>query len=195
MISVVIVGVGGQGSLLASRILGRLAIAGGMDVKVSEVHGMSQRGGSVITHVRMDKEPVHSPLVEQGGADAVLALERLEALRALPYLKQGGLMVVSGQEILPLPVITGAAEYPRDIHQRLAQRAKVVELDALAAAEQIGVPRAANVVLMGALSHALSFSVKDWEDAIRACVPKRFTDANLAAFEAGRALSETAGRA
>jgi indolepyruvate ferredoxin oxidoreductase beta subunit len=188
MLSVVIVGVGGQGSLLASRILGHLAISGEMDVKVSEVHGMSQRGGSVITHVRMDKEPVHSPLVEQGGADAILALERLEALRALPYLKDGGLMVVGSQEILPLPVITGAVEYPKDIDDRLAAHGNVRVIDALSIAEKIGVPRAANVVLMGVLSRALPFSTRDWEDAIRACVPMRFTDANLAAFEAGRAV-------
>lgn len=192
MTSIVIVGVGGQGSLLASRILGTLAISAGLDVKVSEVHGMSQRGGSVITHVRMDERPVHSPLVEQDGADAVLALERLEALRALPYLKEGGLMVVNDQEILPLPVITGAAEYPQNIDERLAAHAKVSQMDALKIAADIGVPRAANVVLMGALSHALPFSVENWQDAIRACVPERFTDANLAAFEAGRAFRVSA---
>jgi len=192
MTSVVIVGVGGQGSLLASRVLGALAISAQMDVKVSEVHGMSQRGGSVITHVRMDTSPVHSPLVEQGGADAVMALERLEAVRALPYLKEDGLIVANRQEILPLPVIIGAAEYPSDIDARLAEHAKVVQLDALKIATEIGVPRAANVVLMGALSHAFSFTVENWEDAIKACVPERFTDANLAAFEAGRAFKVSA---
>jgi indolepyruvate ferredoxin oxidoreductase beta subunit len=190
MTNIVIVGVGGQGSLLASRILGQLAISAGLDVKVSEVHGMSQRGGSVITHIRMDEAPVASPLVEQDGADAVLALERLEGLRALPYLKDGGLMVVNAQEILPLPVITGAAAYPADIEEKLAQRAKVLALDALRVATDLGVPRAANVVLMGALSGALDFPVSAWEDAIRACVPARFIDANLAAFAAGRSAAE-----
>ena len=117
-------GVGGQGTLLASRVLGSLALAAGCDIKVSEVHGMSQRGGSVTTYVRLDKDKVYAPLVEQQGADYVLAFEELEALRALPYVKPGGTMILNTQHILPMPVISGAAEYPESILDTLRQSAR-----------------------------------------------------------------------
>ena len=175
---------GGQGTLLASRILGHMALSLGHDVKVSEVHGMSQRGGSVITYVRMG-EKVYSPMIEQKGADYVLAFEELEALRDLPYLKDGGTLVVNTQHILPLPVIIGAAKYPENILETLRARADVVALDALPMAEAAGNARAVNVVLLGALARRLHFDKALWLDALRACVPARFLESNLLAFESG----------
>lgn len=190
MKQIVIVGVGGQGTLLASRILGRIAIAEGLDAKVSEVHGMSQRGGSVITHVRIAEggEKVYSPLVEQKGADVIVAFERLEALRALPYLKEGGSIVLNDQKILPMPVITGAMEYPADALERVKASANVIAVDALGAARACGTGKAANIVLLGVLSRLLPYSVERWEEAIRACVKPAFLDVNLKAFETGRQL-------
>ena len=183
-LNIVICGVGGQGPLLASRILGHMALSLGHDVKVSEVHGMSQRGGSVITYVRMG-EKVYSPMIEQKGADYVLAFEELEALRDLPYLKDGGTLVVNTQHILPLPVIIGAAKYPENILETLRARADVVALDALPMAEAAGNARAVNVVLLGALARRLHFDKALWLDALRACVPARFLESNLLAFESG----------
>ena len=139
-LNIVICGVGGQGTLLASRILGHIAMELGHDVKVSEVHGMSQRGGSVITYVRMG-EKVYSPMIEQKGADFVLAFEELEALRDLTYLKDGGTLIVNTQQILPLPVIIGAAKYPENILQTLKEKANVVALPALPMAAQAGITR------------------------------------------------------
>ena len=166
-LNIVICGVGGQGTLLASRILGHIAMELGHDVKVSEVHGMSQRGGSVITYVRMG-EKVYSPMIEQKGADFVLAFEELEALRDLTYLKDGGTLIVNTQQILPLPVIIGAAKYPENILQTLKEKANVVALPALPMAAQ-----------------RLDFDKQLWLDALRACVPEKFLEANLAAFESG----------
>lgn len=185
-LNVVIVGVGGQGSLLASRVLGHIAIGAGLDVKVSEVHGMSQRGGSVITYVRMAPK-VYAPLIEQKGADYVLALEEMEALRALPYLKPGGTMIVNTQQILPMPVITGAAEYPQNVVETLRQTAEVVAIDALPLAREAGNERAVNTVLVGALAKRLSWPKQLWLDALTLNVPERFRKANLAAFEIGYA--------
>ncbi len=185
-LNIVIVGVGGQGTLLASRVLGHIAGALGQDVKVSEVHGMSQRGGSVTTYVRMG-EKVYSPLVEQQGADFVLAFEELEALRALPYLAPGGVLILNTQKIKPLSVILGAVEYPKDIPEKLRDRVKTVAVDALPMATQAGSERAVNSVLLGALASRLSIDKKLWTDALVACVPERFMKANLAAFESGYA--------
>ena len=184
---VVIVGVGGQGTLLASRVLGHIALQMGFDVKVSEVHGMSQRGGSVITYVSM-AEKVYSPLVEQGGADYVLAFEELEALRAVPYLKKGGTLIMNTQTIMPLPVIIGAAKYPQDIVETLARGIDVLAIDALLLAKQAGNQKAVNTVLLGALARRLSFEKQVWLNALHACVPARFIEANLAAFDLGYAL-------
>ena len=191
MKQIVIVGVGGQGTLLASRILGHIAIASGLDAKVSEVHGMSQRGGSVITHVRIaeEGEKVYSPLVEQKGADVVLAFERLEALRAMPYLKEGGKMVMNDQQILPMPVILGSMPYPADALYRLQHGSDLIAIDALGIAEKCGTGKAANIVLLGVLSKLMPFSKEVWLDAIRACVKPAFLDINLRAFEEGRALA------
>lgn len=183
-LNIVIVGVGGQGTLLASRVLGNIAQSLGHDVKVSEVHGMSQRGGSVITYVRMGKK-VYAPLVEQKGADYVLAFEELEALRALPYLKEGGAMIVNTQQILPLPVILGGAEYPQGILSTLAQHAKLLAVDALPLAREAGNEKAVNTVLLGVLAGLLPLDKELWLSALQHTVPSRFIQANMAAFELG----------
>lgn len=183
-INVVITGVGGQGTLLASRILGALAADNGLDVKVSEVHGMAQRGGNVVTYVRIG-DKVHSPLVEKGQADVVLAFEELEALRALPYLKLEGTMVVNEQKMMPMPVIMGAAKYPENIMEGLADKCRVISLDALELARQAGSLRSVNIVLMGAMAHDGHFSRESWVRAISSCVPPQTLETNLKAFELG----------
>ncbi len=186
MINMVIVGVGGQGTLLASKILGYLALKNNYDVRVSEVHGMSQRGGSVVTYVRMsDKERIYSTIVEQEQADVVLAFESLEAVRALPYVKDGGVMIVNTQEILPMPVIVGAAQYPADCLERVRKAVKTVELDATGLAHACGTYRAANVVLLGVLAHYLPFAKEDWMDAIEKNVKPKFVQINQNAFMKG----------
>jgi len=191
MIGIVIVGVGGQGTLLASKILGNLALEQNYDVRVSEVHGMSQRGGSVVTYVRMSKdEPVYSTIVEQEQADVVLAFENLEALRALPYVKPEGTMIVNTQEILPMPVIIGAAEYPSDCLEQVKAGAKnVIALDATSIAHECGTYRAANVVLLGVLAKKLPFSYDEWMKAIEANVKPKFIEMNKAAFKRGYDLA------
>ncbi|MDR2514121.1 MAG: indolepyruvate oxidoreductase subunit beta [Christensenellaceae bacterium] len=186
-LNLVIVGVGGQGTLLASRVLGSIAGQLGLDVKLSEVHGMSQRGGSVTTCVRMG-ETVHSPLVEQGGADFILAFEELEALRALPYLKKGGSVIVNTQQILPLPVIIGAEKYPEGILTRLRGECETIALDALPLATKAGNARAVNTVLLGRLAKSLPHEKALWHRALEETLPPRFLEANLKAFEAGYAL-------
>lgn len=183
-INIVITGVGGQGTLLASRILGALAADNGLDVKVSEVHGMAQRGGNVVTYVRIG-DKVHSPLVENGQADIVLAFEQLEALRALPYLKIGGTIVANEQQMMPMPVIMGMAKYPENILSELASKCHLVSLDALELARQAGSLRSVNIVLMGAMAHGMSFARESWIRAITACVPPKTLEANLRAFDLG----------
>lgn len=187
MIGIVIVGVGGQGTLLASKILGTLALSNNYDVRVSEVHGMSQRGGSVVTYVRMSpSETVYSAIVEQEQADVVLAFEKLEAMRALPYLKADGTMIVNTQVIPPMPVITGAAEYPADAMEKIEAGAKnLVTLDATAMAQQCGTFRAANVVLLGVLAKKLPFTRADWDKALAENVKPEFLDINKRAFDMG----------
>ena len=186
MYNIVIVGVGGQGTLLASKIIGQLAMNNGYDVRVSEVHGMSQRGGSVVTYVRISNdEPLYSSIVEQGQADIVLAFENLEALRALPYMKDGGTMIINTQEILPMPVITGSAKYPADCLERVREAVKTVELDAVDIAHECGTYKAANVVLMGVVAKKLPFSVEEWHKAIEQCVKPKFLEINLKAFDRG----------
>lgn len=184
MKQIVIVGVGGQGILMASRIFGHIALAEGLDVKVSEVHGMAQRGGSVITHVRMG-ESVGSPLVEEGRADLALSFERMEAGRVLPFLKRDGVLITSTQTISPMPVVTGAATYPPDILERLEKVIKTVKVDAQKLAAEAGSPRGANIVLLAAAAAKLPFGKQRWLDAIAACVPAATLNANLRAFEVG----------
>ena len=183
-LGIVIIGVGGQGTLLASRILGALAMGLGRDVKVSEVHGMAQRGGSVMTFFRMG-ESVHAPILDPACADYVLAFEKLEAVRALPYLKPGGTVIVNTQEVLPMPVITGAAKYPSDLVDVLNQCANVVAFDAAALARAAGEPRAVNLVLLGAFARFTSFDRATWDRAIEESVPSRLLKVNEDAFEAG----------
>ena len=182
--NIMIVGVGGQGTLLASRILGNVLLGEGYDVKVSEVHGMSQRGGSVTTYVRYG-EKVYSPIIGEGESDIILAFELLEAYRALPYLKKGGRMIVNAQQIDPMPVITGAASYPADIAAKLSEKAGAVCIDALAAAKEAGNMKAVNVVLIGVLAKSTDIPHDKWIEALRQTVPAKFLDVNLKAFEAG----------
>jgi indolepyruvate ferredoxin oxidoreductase beta subunit len=186
--NIIIMGVGGQGTLLASRVLGALALGLDMDVKVSEVHGMSQRGGSVITYVKMDEQSVISPLIEQGEADALLAFEPLEALRALTYLKKNGILITNTQRILPMPVITGNADYPEDIEVRLGEKTNPLMIDALKIARACGNERVVNTVLMGALAKRMVYPKENWLSAFESCVPARFIKENLSAFEEGYRL-------
>lgn len=183
--SVMIVGVGGQGTLLASRVLGSAMLSQGVDVKVSEVHGMSQRGGSVVTYVRYGGK-VYSPIVAQGEADVLLAFEALEAARYLPWLKPEGTVVVNTQQMDPMPVVTGVAEYPKDILGKVREQGvKVVALDALGMAEEAGSSKAVNVVLIGAMAKKLDLPKEVWIDTIKETVPSKFIDMNLKAFELG----------
>ena len=184
--NMMIVGVGGQGSLLASKLLGHLLMAQGFDVKVSEVHGMSQRGGSVVTYVRWG-EKVYSPIVDKGEADFIVSFELLEAARYLEYLREGGQIITSTQQIDPMPVITGAAAYPENLVEKMRKSgAKVDAFDALGLAEEAGSAKAANIVLMGRLSTYFPFEDDAWQEAMTACIPPRFLDMNRKAFELGK---------
>lgn len=184
--SIMFVGVGGQGSLLASKLMGHVLLAEGYDVKVSEVHGMSQRGGSVVTYVKYG-EKVYSPTVEIGEADLIIAFELLEAARYVPYLKEGATIIVNAQRIDPMPVITGAATYPTEITKKIyAKGIHIAEVDALGLALKAGNAKAVNVVLMGVLSNYMNISKDLWLKAIQECVPERFRELNLTAFEIGK---------
>lgn len=183
--SVMIVGVGGQGTLLASRILGDAMMDQGFDVKVSEVHGMSQRGGSVVTYVRYG-DKVYSPVIETGEADVVLAFEQLEAARFLPYLKVGGTVVTSTQKIDPMPVVTGYKAYPQGILEEMEGKGvNVLAVDAMSLAEEAGSQKAVNVVLIGAMARRLGGDKELWLSAVERCVPPKFLEMNKKAFELG----------
>ncbi len=183
--SILIVGVGGQGTLLASRVMGRVFAQAGFDVKVSEVHGMSQRGGSVVTYVRYG-ETVWSGLIEKGEADLVLSFEELEAARWLPYLKKGGVLITSTERIEPMPVILGNAQYPQNIADQLRRKAgRAVVVDAPALAAAAGSAKSVNVVLLGVAARFLGLSEKLWREAIRATVPPGTIEVNERAFELG----------
>ncbi len=185
MSNVMIVGVGGQGTLLASRIIGKVAIRAGYDVKVSEVHGMSQRGGSVVTYVKYD-EKVYSPLIFEGEADFLLAFEELEAYRWLPYLKKDGKLIVNTQKMNPMPVITGAMKYPENILDKIADKLEnIVALDALSGAVEAGTVKAVNIVLIGCFAKNSEVDKEVWIDVIKETVPPKFLDINLKAFEIG----------
>lgn len=186
---VVIASVGGQGAILATRILASLFLAQGWQVKTSEVHGMAQRGGSVETHVRRGRT-VYSPLVPRGEADLLLALEQLEGLRYLPWLRPGGVCVCSSERIPPVTVTQGSQTYPENVRETLSERAgMVVWVDAPALAREAGNARAANVALLGALSPFLEATPEEWERAIAAHLPEKLLDANVAAFRAARELT------
>ena len=181
--NIMIVGVGGQGSLLASKILGKAAMDSGCDVKVSEVHGMSQRGGSVVTYVRFGDE-VYSPVICKGDADVILSFELLEAARWLPNLKNGGTIVTSTQQINPMPVITGAAQYPDEIVEDMkGLGVDVRAYDCTSIAEKAGNAKASNVALIGLAADVLGFDIDVLRGAVAACVPAKALDVNLAAFD------------
>ncbi|MBR0277255.1 MAG: indolepyruvate oxidoreductase subunit beta [Clostridia bacterium] len=181
---IMIVGVGGQGTLLASRILGNTVINEGYEVKVSEVHGMSQRGGSVVTYVKYG-DSVYSPIIDRGEADIILAFEMLEAYRALPYLKKNGMMIVNNQSIDPMPVITGAMEYPKDIQKKLEGIINIKTVNALDIAKEAGNIKAVNVVLIGVMAKNTGIDYEKWIETIKTTVPPKFLDVNLKAFELG----------
>ena len=183
--NIMIVGVGGQGSLLASKLLGRLLLTKGYDIKVSEVHGMSQRGGSVVTYVRFG-DKVYSPVIDKGQADYIVSFELLEAARWTEYLRPGGKIIANTQKINPMPVIIGAAEYPEDLEGKM--RAAGIDLDAIDAltlAEQAGSSKAVNLVLMGRLSTYFDIPEEEWMQAIEASVPGKFLEMNKTAFKLG----------
>ncbi len=186
--SVVLAGVGGQGILLASRIISRAAVAAGFDVTFNEVHGMAQRGGSVIAQIRYGKK-VHSPLVGEGEAQVLGALEHVEALRYAHYLAPGGLAVVSDQAIVPVSAAGGGAVYPADVSARLSRVfPRLKYLSVLATASALGDKRMANTVLMGALSTGLNLPADAWHTAIRESVKPAFAEKNIQAFEQGRSM-------
>ena len=187
--SILIVGVGGQGTLLASVLLGNLALMKDYDVKLSEVHGMSQRCGDVVTHVKISDTAVASPLIEKGEADIIIAFEKLEAYRWLPYLNKDGAMYVNEQQIMPMPVVLGQVEYPADIDEALANATQtLVKFDALALAEEAGSSKAVNVVLLGAASKALPFTQEAWMEVIEKFVKPKFVEMNKEAFAKGQAV-------
>lgn len=184
--NVMIVGVGGQGSLLASKLLGRLLLTKGYDIKVSEVHGMSQRGGSVVTYVRYG-DKVYSPIIDKGEADFIVSFELLEAARWTEYLKADGKIIANTQQINPMPVITGAMQYPSELAEKM--KAADIDLDAfdaLALAEEAGSAKAVNIVLMGRLSNYFDATVEEWMKAIEESVPEKFLEMNKKAFALGR---------
>lgn len=185
--NIMIVGVGGQGTLLASKLLGRLLLTRNYDIKVSEVHGMSQRGGSVVTYVRYG-DKVYSPIIDKGEADFILSFELLEAARAAEYLRPGGTVITNTQQINPMPVITGAMNYPENILEKLSSLGLNVDaMDALTLAEQAGSVKAVNLVLLGRLSKYFSdFSEDEWMSAVEQSVPAKFLEMNKKAFHAGR---------
>lgn len=186
--NVMFVGVGGQGTLLASKILGHVLINKGYDVKISEVHGMSQRGGSVVTYVRFG-EKVYSPIVSDGEADLVVAFEQLEGARWIGALAKGGTMIINTQRIDPMPVIIGAAVYPTDIIEKLrATGADIIAVDALPLAEACGSPKAVNIVLIGLIGKKLGFALDDFISAIDELVAPKFRDMNKAAIKKGYEL-------
>ena len=185
--NIMIVGVGGQGTLLTSRILGKLAIRAGYDVKLSEVHGMAQRGGSVVTFVRYG-ESVAEPIVEEGQADVLIAFERLEALRYLHFLKKDGVVIVNDWRIDPITVVTGVVSYPDGILDTLKEQRDTIVVEATKEAKKMGAPRAFNVIVLGAAARHMGFEKEDWISVIETTVPPKTIEVNKKAFEAGYAL-------
>ena len=188
--NIMIVGVGGQGSLLASKLLGHLLLTQGYDVTVSEVHGMSQRGGSVVTYVRYGSR-VASPVIDEGQADFIVSFEVLESARWLPFLKKGGQIVTNTQQIDPMPVVTGAMAYPENLVEKMRSAgAKVDAMDCVKLAGEAGSVKAVNLVLLGRLSHYFDFPQEVWQKAITECVPEKFLEMNRKAFALGRDASK-----
>ena len=183
-----IVGVGGQGTLLTSRILGGLAMDAGYDVKLSEVHGMAQRGGSVVTFVRYG-DKVNEPIVEEGQADVLIAFERLEALRYLHFLKKDGVVIVNDWRIDPITVVTGVAAYPEDVIETLKEKRRAIVVEATAESKKLGAPKAFNIIVLGAAARHMGFEKEDWLRVIETTVPPKTIEVNKQAFEIGYALS------
>ena len=186
--NIMIVGVGGQGTLLTSRILGKLAINAGYDVKLSEVHGMAQRGGSVVTFVRYG-DKVNEPIVEEGQADVLIAFERLEALRYLHFLKKDGVVIVTDWRIDPITVVTGVAAYPEDVIETLKEKRRAIVVEATAESKKLGAPKAFNIIVLGAAARHMGFEKEDWLRVIETTVPPKTIEVNKQAFEIGYALS------
>ena len=186
--NIMIVGVGGQGTLLTSRILGGITVEAGYDVKLSEVHGMAQRGGSVVTYVRYG-EKVAEPIVEEGQADVLIAFERLEALRYAHFLKKDGVIIVNDQRIDPMPVVTGVANYPDGIIEKLSKKYRVVSVDAMDEAIKMGNSRVFNVIILGIAAKNMDFPKEQWIEVIKKTVPPKTIDINVAAFEKGYELA------
>ena len=186
--NIMIVGVGGQGTLLTSRILGKLAINAGYDVKLSEVHGMAQRGGSVVTFVRYG-DKVNEPIVEEGQADVLIAFERLEALRYLHFLKKDGVVIVNDWRIDPITVVTGVAAYPEDVIETLKEKRRAIVVEATAESKKLGAPKAFNIIVLGAAARHMGFEKEDWLRVIETTAPPKTIEVNKQAFEIGYALS------
>lgn len=186
--NIMIVGVGGQGTLLTSRILGGIALHANYDVKLSEVHGMAQRGGSVVTYVRYG-EKVAEPIVEEGQADVLIAFERLEAKRYAHFLKKDGVIIVNDQRMDPITVVTGAAEYPEGIIEELSAKHKVYSVEAMAEAKKLGNSRVFNIIVLGVAAQHMDYSKEDWLEVIEKTVPPKTVDINKKAFETGYTLS------
>lgn len=182
--NIMIVGVGGQGTLLTSRILGGLTIQAGYDVKLSEVHGMAQRGGSVVTFVRYGKK-VNEPIVEEGQADVLIAFEKLEALRYAHFLKKDGAIIVNDQQIDPMPVVIGAAKYPDNILEQLSKNHRIFKVDAIGEAKKLGNSRVFNVIVLGIAAQHMDFSKDEWLSVIEKTVPQKTIEINKKAFEIG----------
>lgn len=187
--NIMIVGVGGQGTLLTSRILGGITTMAGFDVKLSEVHGMAQRGGSVVTYVRYG-DKVAEPIVEEGQADLLIAFEKLEALRYAHFLKKDGVIIVNDQRIDPITVVTGAAEYPAGIIEKLSAKYKVISVDAMAEALKLGNSKVFNTVIIGIAARHMDFSKEEWLKVIEDKVPAKTIEINKKAFEAGYNLGK-----
>ena len=184
MMNILISGVGGQGTILASRVLGKYALLCGMDCKISEIHGMSQRGGSVTTHLRMG-DKIYSPVVWEGSADMIIAFEGLEAVRVRHYLKEDGILLVNEEKILPMPCITGVAVYPNDIKEKLVAENNAKFINAKAIAKEAGSEKATNIVMLGSICKLYGFDKTVMEEAVSACVPEKFKELNLTAFRMG----------
>ncbi|MBR6160047.1 MAG: indolepyruvate oxidoreductase subunit beta [Lachnospiraceae bacterium] len=191
--NIMIVGVGGQGTLLTSRVLGGVMLDGGYEVKMSEVHGMAQRGGSVVTFVRYGNE-VFEPIVEEGCADVMIAFERLEAKRYAHFLKKDGVIIVNDQRMDPMPVVMGAAKYPENIIEDLSKEYKVIAVDAMSEAKKLGNTKVFNVVILGVAARHMDFSPEAWIAVIERTVKPKFIEINKKAFTAGfeKAKEETA---
>lgn len=185
--SILLVGVGGQGTILASKLLTTGLMEGGYDVKMSEIHGMSQRGGSVSSQVRYG-DKVESPVIEKGGADILVSFEKMEALRWLEYLKPGGKAVVNNYEIESMPILNGKFDYPKSINEELIEKANAIIIDAADKALELGNQKVMNIILLGALIKSMDLSEIDWERIIKENVKEKFVDLNIKAMKLGMKL-------